>query len=282
MSNPYETLRENLLDLPPFTGTAIPYWASRRERFQELAREGDPTQFMRWLDPLVDGALDASEGYAGHLWYQDMRAHPEWSRWERLLTIHPWGNPRRYSRDERTSALAISHVYALHRWEAMTGRRFLDGVDTVLEIGGGIGDFCRMIHADGFSGRYVILDLPHMRELQRCYLSLSGITADLWIEKDIPELIDSVIDRRVAIVSTWALSETPIAFRAKLFPSLLSYVSRYLLATHWSSADDDGDGGTIDNVSFFNHLQESAHVNGWATEKVAYYEEHRFLAGWRY
>ena len=41
---------------------------------------------------------------------------------------------------------------------------------TILEIGGGYGNFCRLLMKRGFAGSYVIYDLPEFLQLQEWYL----------------------------------------------------------------------------------------------------------------
>jgi hypothetical protein len=44
-------------------------------------------------------------------------------------------------------------------------------VSHITEIGGGYGNTCRIINSLGYNGKYVIVDLPEMHDLQRHYLS---------------------------------------------------------------------------------------------------------------
>jgi hypothetical protein len=86
---------------------------------------------------------------------------------------------------------------------------------------------CRLTQALGFRGRYVIFDLPPVLALQRYYLGLHGIGADVTEQADVwlcPDLdkIMAWISRdkpaRVSLMSTWALSEMPMSVRQRIEP----------------------------------------------------------------
>jgi radical SAM protein with 4Fe4S-binding SPASM domain len=253
--------RERLIALgddPDFAATATDYWRGRAKLLAQLAREQPVENFLSWTND-----VDHEDARFYDPWYDALRASPEWSsRWERLSRRVPWGASHVYSRDEGTSPVVFQHAYNVMRYEAAAGERFLDGVEVVVEVGGGYGNFARMLREDGFAGPHVILDLPHIREFQRAFLLLCGIkvTTDvelvdgvaLLIEKDIPALLEAVKGKRVAFVATWSLSETPLELRAKLFPALHTSCVRYLIASQWPvHRIDEGTTFEVNNEKYF-------------------------------
>lgn len=93
------------------------------------------------------------------------------------------------------------------------GKEDLSKYKSIVEIGAGYGDMCSVIHAMGFKGKYTIVDIPETQPIQNFYLNKQGITPEFSFEDDNVGPADLVI-------STWALSETPIEYREQLMPKI--------------------------------------------------------------
>ena len=237
--------------------TVTDYWRSRCAAMAQMATTKPVQDFLSWSNDVHHEELPVF-----NIWYDALLANPDWeSRWKRLSRKAPWGNPHPFSRDAGTSPVTLQHAYHLMKYEQAAGQRFVEDLDVIIEVGGGYGNFCRMLRADGFRGTYAIIDLPHAREFQRAYLRLCGdmdVTdevklvpgAALLLEKDIPELLKLVAGKRVGFVATWSLSETPMAFRDKLFPALHADTRKYLIASQWPWHHTDG----ISNEDYFEKL----------------------------
>jgi|TARA_A100001011_G_C14147829_1_gene772696 hypothetical protein len=96
--------------------------------------------------------------------------------------------------------------------------------DRIVELGGGCGDFCKFVMNMGYTGDYVIIDLPVVTKIQK--QNLAGY--------DVRFTSAPVHYRENTLfVSTWAISECPIEWRneiiSKLNPSnwLISYQSKF-------------------------------------------------------
>jgi hypothetical protein len=89
---------------------------------------------------------------------------------------------------------------------------------------------CRVALRLGFHGSYLIFDQPPMLALQRYFLALHGIdgsygegSAQVSSYSDSDELRECLNHggfRRIAVLSTWALSEMPLTLRAEIEPIL--------------------------------------------------------------
>ena len=249
-----------------------PNWKSRCDEIVRSALTKPLSDFLVW-----SGDVDIHE-YDGSFqaWYEELKNDPQWPRWERLSRR---SSERHHALacDLRSSPLQIQHAYHLKTYETWTGDRFTDGVDAVVEVGGGYGNFAWMLSKDGFEGRHIIIDLPHVREIQRLFLELRGgdENIDLVVESEIESMIELLTKTRfgrakgpariprIAFVATWSLSETPIAFRKKLFPKLHKYCVKYLIATQW------GSWSGIDNVTYFEKFMRDA-GGEWHTDEVAH------------
>ena len=225
--------------------TASDYWRGRSLALADMAKAHEKDAPEAWLSWSND--VDHEEMPCFGPWYDALRSAPDWeTRWKPLSRRPLHGKPHPFARDAGTSPVPLQHAYHLRAYEtADGGRRFLDDIDVVVEVGGGYGNFARMLREDGFRGTHYIIDLPHTREFQRAYLRLCGVPlldtagdasvdgVDLVGEADIDEVVSATAGKRIAFVATWSLSETPPAFRAKLFPALHAACRKYLMATQW-------------------------------------------------
>lgn len=115
------------------------------------------------------------------------------------------------------SGNTIHHAFHIMYYEHVTGQSLSDS-QTVVEFGGGYGNFCRLMRMMNGSSTYVIVDLPEMSALQFSYLrSIPGLTvtyAGTEVTSEAVNLVplDSieVLERLKAdlFISTWALSES--------------------------------------------------------------------------
>lgn len=92
----------------------------------------------------------------------------------------------------------IHQAYHLYQWERQTGRRVSD-LSRIVEIGGGYGAMVRVCRQLGFTGEYVIHDLPVMTDLQHYYLKQTQTDATLYSN------IDSVYSD--LLIALFSLSE---------------------------------------------------------------------------
>jgi hypothetical protein len=101
-------------------------------------------------------------------------------------------------------------IHILHHWMEYGS---LKGINSILEIGGGFGEMCRLARALGFEGQYTIYDFPEMNVLQNLYLEQTcGMDGIKCISKpDFPK-----VD---LLVSMNALSEMSLETRDEILKS---------------------------------------------------------------
>jgi len=91
-----------------------------------------------------------------------------------LPKIHdvPMGDPYLCDFFPFASPMTIQHVYYLNLMKEQFGI-FIprEKISHIVEIGGGYGNFCRLVKNFGYKGKYMIADLPSMLEIQKHYLS---------------------------------------------------------------------------------------------------------------
>ena len=99
----------------------------------------------------------------------------------------------------------------------------LSSYNSIVEIGAGYGDMCSVVHAMGFKGKYTIVDIPETQPIHKYYLNKQGIYPEFSFEDDNVTHADLVI-------STWALSETPVEYREQLMPKIKDSKNWLILA----------------------------------------------------
>jgi radical SAM protein with 4Fe4S-binding SPASM domain len=275
------------------------WWLSRCRALLVDVQTRPLESFLRWSD-IVDPAEAAGPFFAE--WYKALRGASDWeSRWSKLTRRSAYGHQNDFSVDPDAAPLTVQHAYHLKMFEDATQSKFTD-VDVIIEVGGGYANFARMLRLDGFARAHFIVDLPHIREVQRLFLSLNGVSVStginlddgvhLLIEDDIPQLLRLVSSKRAAFVGTWSLSETPLAFRAKMFPVLHKSCDRYLLAVQdyvWPSTyanvpsvtPGDLESEGVNNTVYFEQFAADAQESGtvWSTLAVPHFAGQKYLFG---
>ena len=115
-------------------------------------------------------------------------------------------------------------------------------MDRIFEFGPGYGGLCDVIYRAGFKGSYYLQDLPEMQQIQRYFLKAD--TTDRKLFWQVPtEKVD-------LFISTWALSEVPLAIRYAILRAVPSKNYFFIFQDKW----DEDDDRTIDNVKFFEEV----------------------------
>jgi hypothetical protein len=114
----------------------------------------------------------------------------------------------------------------------------------ILEIGGGYGNMCSVVHDMGFEGEYTLFDFPEVHKVQEYYLTKNGLNNIKYVAnwQDL-ETYDLVI-------ATWSLSEIPLELRENVMSKIND--SKDWLVTYQENAFS----GTLDNSKWFREKFE--------------------------
>ncbi len=213
---------------------------------------------------------------------------PNRSRWERAIQEVPSGGPSASPLYPESSGNLIHYAYHLRQFEEKT-RTEIMSFDLVFEFGGGYGGMCRLIHNLGFKGKYLIFDFPRFSALQRYYLRSTGLdvtaasaTARTGIVclSDLAELepMLSGAGRNALFIATWSLSETPMAFRARIV-SIIAEFKAVLIAYQGRFEGND-------NIEFFQRWMGDAPSYHWHNQQIEhipndFYRNNYYLIGKR-
>jgi hypothetical protein len=213
-------------------------WLEFCRRLQKHALNDDPVAFLRW--PVIESTMSVIARYLD-LELDYVRAHPRYgSLWRSGLRETRVGRPIPYWRHPWSSGNTIHQIYHLCRFSDAT-RANLKDIRFAFEFGGGYGNFCRLLFALGFKGKYVIFDLPHFSALQCFYLDAAGLAADATATPsdcdiscvshpdEASRILHSADLAHSLFIGTWSLSETPLDSRAWIEKHLLQF-SHVLLA----------------------------------------------------
>jgi hypothetical protein len=204
-------------------------------------------------------------------------------RWRKLIIEDAFGCPSPSMHDWLSSDNLIHHAYHFAMFEEAT-RKGIKSLKFIVEFGGGYGSMCRLAFRMGFSGKYVIFDLPAFSALQKYYLmNLKLNIADSLTEfQKMKEGIFCVSDligfsQSLPIykgdslfLATWSLSETPLNTREIILESIDGFES-YLITYQEKF-------GEMDNTAFFNAWKNQKKKN-WYCSPIQHLPKNYYLIG---
>lgn len=90
----------------------------------------------------------------------------------------------------------------------------LSKLDTIVELGGGIGDMADIVYKLGFKGKYIIYDFPEVGAIQKWYHDQLGYT-NIVHTSDVNDLCDADL-----MIGTWSFTEMPIELRDEIMTKI--------------------------------------------------------------
>ena len=143
--------------------------------------------------------------------------------WRNAIIEDSVGMPEPYRFNNRSSGNLVHHAYHLQQ---ILGN-YVDAItdfDMIIEFGGGYGSMCRLISNLGFTGEYIIFDLPEFSILQESYLSsIRNKPSNLSLVTKLDDLISfGKSCKKILLIATWSLSEAPLDVR-KRFLELVNF-----------------------------------------------------------
>ena len=227
-------LRSAVAALPPLPqtapGEAEDPWVRYLGRIRDAIQNDSLESFTRW--PVIRETMFIGNSATAIGEWRELRRSPQFDRYKPILEESGIGRPAPFLWRPRTSGLQVHHTYFLWQFESLT-HSDVSGAKLVFEFGGGYGSMCRQFYGLGFTGRYVIFDLPEFSHLQRYYLQSLGLpvlTAEQWL----------ATDRGILLVSD--IAELQRVFAGGLGRGFTAHVRRHLVA--------ERDAG---RVAFANH-----------------------------
>ena len=224
-------------------------WDEYRKSIAEEFRK-HPMAFLR--QPNISRTVHPNQQRIAQVYLEELSQQP-FAQKRILPRLHdlPVGDPYLCEVFPFVSPMTVQHAYYLNFVKKHLGFFIPDNdIDHILELGGGYGNFCRLACTFGYSGRYIIADLPEMHSMQRHYLSYS---LPLHMKKNTPEfraLEDKEIlpeARTSLFLATFSLSEMPLEKRLEIekYYKMFGYI---FIAFNRSF-------GAVDNCKYFEELK---------------------------
>lgn len=186
-------------------------WLQYNDVIEEQMAKGDIINFTNWYVIHYTMFCPASPMALAYL-----ENLPDWNKWKRAIIESPIGNPEPYKLYPQSSGNMIHQANHLARFLSKTKCK-LENLKTIFEFGAGYGCMCRLIHRLGFSGKYVILDLPALVNLQRYYLEKT-VRGQIAFLTDADEFTEELTDNsgKSLFIACWSISEAPLSLRKKI------------------------------------------------------------------
>ena len=285
-------LRNEIMSLPEIKAStdseAEAIWLANRKELRVRILKDDPREFLTW--DVVTGSMFVGNRLFVESELEYLMKRQNWKTvWEHVIQEDPVGKPKRHNREKRSSGNRIHTAYHLARFEAQT-RFSVNECGLIVEFGGGYGSLCRLIHKLGFTGLYVIYDLPELVALQKFYLrSLSmpfieendilapGKRSGIFCTSDINVLqqMDGHAADRSLFVATWSLSETSSSFRQDVISiPVICSAGSYLIAYQKYFEETD-------NTDFFLRWSAQRPDLDWYDSEISHMPGSHYLFGRR-
>jgi hypothetical protein len=259
-------------------------WLSNMNRLKDLVTNDNPRKFLRW-DVVLYTMFPVIKPYVLKELAR-LRFLVDWrSRWYEAIAESDVGYPIRCVFYPRSSTNIIHLAYHVSAFENHTQQQ-IQNMEVIFEFGGGYGCLCRLVHRLGYSGKYIIFDLPAFSALQNYYLKTVGLpvlTLDEFLLADRGVLCVSDMDQlrralgynmksgKCLFIATWSLSEAPISIREQLVPLLIN-INYFLIAYQYRFNE-------IDNVAFFERFTKTREDVAWVEQRITHMGENSYLFG---
>ncbi|KKR32422.1 MAG: hypothetical protein UT65_C0001G0017 [Parcubacteria group bacterium GW2011_GWF2_39_8b] len=253
-------------------------WDRHRMTLRDHIMRLDPRNFLRW--PVVISTMFFS-GKIVELEY--LKSLPDWAEYDKAITESTIGKPKNFPDFKRSSGNLIHHAYSIALFSETFSLK-IKSCHNIFEFGGGYGSLVRFMYQFGFTGKYIIFDLPEFSFLQKYYLSgipRLGIDFNKNTERTekvvsltttIEQSVNSVGNKPLDIfIALWSLSECPIALREEIFKLLP--LPKYFLIAYQEKFNN------IDNVDYFKKLAILRPEYRWIDFPILHLPGNRYFFG---
>jgi len=259
-------------------------WINNANILRQLVLNEDPQEFLRWH--VISSSMFVK--YASYISpeYKYLKKQSDWdNRWSKAVVETHIGHPVLYYQYPKSSANLIHHAYHLAVFEQRTGINIRD-IDFIFEFGGGYGSMCRLNYNLGFTGKYIIYDIPAFNALQNFFLKSIGVnvlnfenfahqTNGAFCTSKIQQLeqilSNSINSKNTLFIGTWSISETPYKIRDLILP-VISGFRTFLIAYQERFQETD-------NVAFFKQWIAAQNDIEWDDRAIEHMPGNRYLMG---
>jgi len=257
-------------------------WVEFRKSVRENILQRDPRNFLNW--PVIRSSMfhepDPVE-------FKFLKSSDDWIPLKEALKEVSAGNPRPYPGLVSSSGNYIHNAYILKNFLSFCNTD-IGKVNNIVEFGGGYGSMCRLAYNLGFTGNYVIYDLPEFSLLQEYFLkswnenipvcfgpdaNIRGGIALLSNFQDLKKQVESFNGPPDIFIATWSLSESPVELREKIL-GLVSG-SGYIFIAFKDSFSN------VNNLDYFKRFVQANSDYDWQQREIEHLPGNFLLAGKR-
>lgn len=219
---------------------------------------------------------------------------PLWPWYKQIIAEDEIGNPLKLDYYNESSGNLVHHCYSFSRFLDFAKELFsIDNINTVYEVGGGYGSFCRLLINSGFKGKYVLQDVELMKFLQqfflRCYNVIHfksnplyniragtklkiGNAVDVFFRTKPGGLNLLYVSEEIDLfIGLWSLSEIPVNDR-DIYVELIKR-SRFVLIgfQHFFEMND--------NFLFFKEMIKRDRSKSYRLSRIRHIQDNYYLFG---
>ena len=265
------------------TKTCSGQWIHNAKRLKNMVLTRNVRKFLRW-DVVRRTMFVTNSGYLKKE-FNFLQKNKKWaSVWRKVIEETSFGYPSRYIEYPRSSGNLIHHAYHLAKFEEKTGID-ISKLKYVFEFGGGYGSMCRVFQNSGFTGKYIIFDLPEFVALQRFYLRSIGITVEtidtyrstenaalcIFSLGELRSVISDLKKNLSIFIATWSVSEASVEIRDAIL-SLVEGFDAFLLAYQDKFKE-------VDNAEFFSSWKSRNDGVNWYNWQIEHIPGSYYLMG---
>jgi putative sugar O-methyltransferase len=191
--------------------TAHPYWEKQLTEIRQLIQSDEMSNFLNW-GPILNTMFPLDNTIKEK--YNYLKGNKNWKHYKKYLTDVDFGNPQKSIELDNVTGNTIQQVYQISILEEITECAIKDA-ESILEIGGGYGNMCRIIKNMEHKRNYYIYDFPEVCEIQQSFLESAGTKLPYFFITD-PEKLEKEYD---LIIGMFSLAEMPLLLR-KVFAKI--------------------------------------------------------------
>lgn len=216
---------KQLQPLPP--GRPDPYtWDRHRYELRRHVAKDDIDNFLRWST--IQATMFVGEWELTDQELLELMSSLDREAWIKAIEEPGIGNPPLI--DGWTSGNLIHQAYHLKQWQDVTGRKVSD-LRSVAEFGGGYGAMALVFSKLGFTGSYLIQDLPEFALLQEYYTRRCGVNAlciSRLFQLQVPEDV---------LIACYSLSEVSRELRSEVLKKIPANSYLFAFQDVWDGLD---------------------------------------------
>lgn len=235
-------------------------WPANRAALLAHLERDDLSRFLEWSTIRATMYVGMGAAYMPKV-YEEIET--DWDRWGPVVRWTGLGGDAYHSGNGYASDPNLIHqAYHLKQWLDRT-RQDLSRMRSIIEFGAGYGAMALICRRLGFEGRYYIIDLPELTQIQAYYLNqvapeYRGVTH--WMHY--PQTCD-------LLIACHSINEIPLTEREVILSQ--TKVREYLFA---SSYEFDG----VDNQVWFQQMGGTAGYD-WQFKPHRWQENAFYMTG---